>query len=126
MATLLGQPKGSAIYFGVEPEASNLSLIDDYFKAVKGVIDSDGRFKIGVYGTASVCSKIKYNKETQTGYADYTWLGQTTGDTTAEGDDSYINYDKNEEYAIKQSDKIYYNEILFDNDTSIVDQYGQW
>ncbi len=75
LAKGLGQPKGSAIYFAVDHDffrASDLSQIQDYFKAAKSVIGAAHR--IGVYGSGTVGRAVK-----QTGAVDLIWLAGAMG-----------------------------------------------
>ena len=126
LASTLGQPEGSAIYFGVEPEYSDqVNLIEEYFKAVQETFLTDGRYKVGVYGLAKVCNNIKDTL----GYAEYSWMGMSTnvsGSLSIEGDSDYIAYDRQEKYNIKQSEPIIYNGVEFDSDTTIKQDYGAW
>ena len=126
LATLLGQPEGSAIYFGVEPEYSNqVNAIAEYFEAVQNKFLADGRYKVGVYGVAKVCNNIKDTL----GYAEYSWIGSSTnlsGSSSIEGDADYIAYDGQQKYNIKQSEPTIYNEVKFDSDTAIKQDFGAW
>ena len=125
LATMLGQPEGSTIYFGVEPDyADQKDLIEAYFKAVQETFKTDGRYKVGIYGPAKACNNIKDTL----GYAKYSWLGQSNGASNSliEGNSDYISYDQNEKYDIKQSEPIFYNGIEFDSNTAIKKDYGQW
>ena len=125
LASTLEQPKGSVIYFAVEPEHSDqVSSIEDYFRAVKETFLTDGRYKVGVYGLAKVCNNIKDTL----GYAEYSWIGQSTYASvlSIEGDADYIAYDRQQKYNIKQSEPVIYNEVEFDSDTTIEADYGQW
>lgn len=66
-----GQPKGSAIYFGVDGSwsaASDLAAIKTYFSQAAPIIRAAG-FKIGTYGSGLVCTQLK-----NAGLVDYCWL----------------------------------------------------
>jgi uncharacterized protein (TIGR02594 family) len=75
LAQSLGQPEGSAIYFGVDHDffrPTELASIVAYFSAAQEVID--GRFKIGVYGSGAVCKRLRTE-----GVASYFWLPASMG-----------------------------------------------
>lgn len=82
-AMQLHQPKGSAIYFTVDYDATPLDIahaISDYFKGVKqGFADAaqggEVLYEIGVYGSGSCCNWLKQH----VGLAKYTWLAESTG-----------------------------------------------
>lgn len=116
LAKELKQPQGSAIYFAVDYEALNdMDKVVAYFQAIKNKFNGSG-YKIGVYGNGMVCNKIKQELK----YADFSWLGQSYGQS------GYDAYDSMEKYNIKQADYIYYNGLQFDDDVAVNDQYGQW
>lgn len=74
-AAAVGQPNGSAIYFTVDYDAATSEIagnITAYFQAVAAAIG--GAFKVGVYGSGSVCAAI-----TGAGLAQLAWLAQSTG-----------------------------------------------
>jgi hypothetical protein len=111
------QPAGSAIYFAVDYNASSSDMknIKEYFSAIKSVFDSaDVKYKIGVYGNGLTCSTIKGL------YAEYSWLNCSTGHH------GYSQYDSPDKYDIKQAERIVYNNITFDDDIAVGDDYGQW
>ena len=65
------QPKGSAIYFGVDGpwhEAAEVSAILSYFQAVNDALAGAG-YRIGVYGSGLICQKA-----TGAGLASLCWL----------------------------------------------------
>ena len=60
LAATIGQPAGSGIYFGVDHDfakPNELSQIERYFTEVNAAIG--GRFRVGVYGSGLVCSRVK-------------------------------------------------------------------
>lgn len=122
LASALGQPLESAIYFAVDysPSDTEINTIKQYFQIIKNKLS--GKYKVGVYGTAKICEIIKPN------YANYSWLSHSTGasSTSPEGDSDYIAYDSQMKYNIKQSEPISYNGHSFDNDTAIGPDFGQW
>ena len=115
-AKFLGQPENTAIYFGVDYDASasNLPRIQNYFQIIKNKINN--RYKLGVYGNGLVCNKIKQ----ELGLAEYSWLSRSSSHI------EYETYDTPEKYNIKQSENIYYNNVLFDDDVSVGNNYGAW
>jgi len=125
IATTLGQPTGSVIYFAVDfnPQISDINTIRQYFATVKKNIGK--KYGVGVYGNAAVCEAVKSDG------INYTWLSHSTGAygnnaPGVEGTGEYISYDSQEKYNIKQNEKVQYNKIDFDNDTAKGDDYGQW
>ena len=75
---VIGQPKGSALYFAVDFDASEAdftSAIKPYFQAVKEVFDAAGsRYRIGVYGSGLVCKGLLDANLVQ-----LTWVSQSRG-----------------------------------------------
>ena len=124
MASNLGQAAGSAIYFGVEETPTTFTQLNNYFISVKNTLDSDGRYKVGVYGPAKVCETIKDINH----YADYSWLAQADGATflLPDGNSDYVNYDNPQKYNIKQSEYVTHNSVIFDSNTAVGTNYGQW
>ena len=124
MASNLGQTVGSAIYFGVEETPTTFTELKNYFSSVKNALDSDGRYKVGVYGPAKVCEVIKDINH----YADYSWLAQADGATfsSPDGDSDYVNYDSTQKYNIKQTEEVTHNSVKFDSNTAVGNNYGQW
>ena len=122
LAESLGQPKGGVIYFGVDfsPSSSELGTIAQYFNTINNKLS--GKYRIGVYGTAEVCDRIKPN------FASHSWLSHDIRSNTdsIEGTPEYISYDSLLKYDIKQAEKTFYNSKEFDYDTAIGDDYGQW
>jgi len=60
LAAGIGQPNGSGIYFGVDHDfakPAELAQIERYFREVNTVFA--GRFRVGVYGSGAVCSRMK-------------------------------------------------------------------
>ena len=111
------QPAGSAIYFAVDYDASNNDMenIKAYFSAIKSVFNNaDVKYKVGVYGNGLTCSTIKGL------YAEYSWLNCATGHQ------GYAQYDSPDNYNIKQAEEIVYNNITFDDNISVGNDYGQW
>jgi hypothetical protein len=93
-ANIIGQPKGSAIYFAVDYDASDSAIKDNivpYFESVKKVFDKDGHFDVGVYGSGDTCSALS-----DLGLVKYTWLTQSVGFSGSK------QYAKDLNYNIKQ------------------------
>jgi peptidoglycan hydrolase-like protein with peptidoglycan-binding domain len=79
-AAAVGQPAGSAIYFGVDFNARDEALerVKQYFTGVEAAMAAAGpngkpAYKIGVYGSGVVCGAIK-----DAGLAQYAWLTNST------------------------------------------------
>lgn len=75
LARLLDQPEGSAIYFGVDHDffrSAELAAITSYFRIVRSTLGS--AFKVGVYGSGAVCSRLKSE-----GLTDFSWLPASMG-----------------------------------------------
>jgi len=68
-ASVIEQPEGSCIYFGVDADADKNSVSDvlGYFQVVKEVFD--GRYDVGVYAAGSRCKALK-----DEGLAKYFWI----------------------------------------------------
>jgi hypothetical protein len=70
-ARSIGQPQGSAIYFGIEKDGgftqSDMSQIRTYFTDIKNTIA--GKFDIGIYSNGTPCGALL-----QAGLAKYTWV----------------------------------------------------
>jgi hypothetical protein len=77
-AKAVGQPAGSAIYFGVDFNARGADLyrVDNYFRGVVAGFAAAGRgrpeYRVGVYGSGTVCATVK-----AAGLARYTWLSNS-------------------------------------------------
>ncbi len=60
LAASIGQPQGSGIYFGVDHDffrPAELSQLERYFTEVRDTLGA--RFRVGVYGSGAVCSRLK-------------------------------------------------------------------
>jgi hypothetical protein len=69
------QPRGSAIYFGVDgpwQSAYELAYVAAYFRELKARLSGFG-YRIGVYGSGLVCNML-----VSTGLAELCWLGAPT------------------------------------------------
>lgn len=68
-ARVIGQPDGSAIYFGVDSDTAFNSDqgVLDYFRTVNAVFG--GRYRVGIYAAGSRCALIR-----NAGLADYFWV----------------------------------------------------
>jgi hypothetical protein len=79
-AKTVRQPAGSAIYFAVDFNARDTALqqVDQYFRGVAAAGGGRPEYKIGVYGSGTVCAEVK-----AAGLAQYSWLsGSTAWDGT--------------------------------------------
>ncbi len=77
VATALGQPKGTPIYFAVDYDAEIADLPDirAYIQNIQARVKLAG-FVCGVYGSGLVCEYLY-----QSGFVSKTWLAQSTGFT---------------------------------------------
>lgn len=75
LASEWSQPKGSAIYYGVDFEPSAIQLKDVIIYATNfaSVVRSAG-YKVGAYGSGDTLTTLK-----STGLVDYTWVSQSSG-----------------------------------------------
>ncbi len=73
LANELGQPPGTAIFFGVDlpVDEAHLKPVEAYIGAVQKKIEGGG-FVLGVYGNGLTCSKLANTVK-------YCWLSQSTG-----------------------------------------------
>jgi hypothetical protein len=77
-ARSIGQPAGSAIYFGVDYNAQQPDIygsIDRYFRGVAAGLAAVGPapYRVGVYGSGAVCAYLKRAR-----LAEYAWLSNST------------------------------------------------
>jgi uncharacterized protein (TIGR02594 family) len=75
LASSLGQPAGSGIYFGVDHDyfrSSELAAVQSYFRAVRGEIGT--LYRVGVYGSGTVGRALK-----AAGLVDLIWLAAARG-----------------------------------------------
>ncbi|NWG71025.1 MAG: DUF1906 domain-containing protein [Parvularculaceae bacterium] len=75
-AVVQKQPKGSAIYFGVDgdwADAAARADIAGYFRSVRGAFEGSG-YKIGAYGSGATLAFLEAE-----GLADMTWLAYPQG-----------------------------------------------
>ncbi|QRE73641.1 glycoside hydrolase domain-containing protein [Methylobacterium aquaticum] len=74
----IGQPKGSAIYFSADYDASEEAVkgpIAAHFQAIRAVFEAAGNpYRIGIYGSGRTCSHLL-----NAGLADLAWLSMSTG-----------------------------------------------
>jgi hypothetical protein len=79
-AKIIGQPADSAIYFGVDVDATAAQVNSNvlpYFKAVAAAFGPDPTlpsYQIGVYGSGATCDAVM-----SAGLASHSWLAQSTG-----------------------------------------------
>ncbi|MDN0075072.1 DUF1906 domain-containing protein [Crenobacter sp. SG2303] len=79
-ATTIGQPAGSAIYFGIDFDATAEDIrtrVIPYFQGVSdafGQPTGDPHYVIGVYGSGATCKAVL-----DAGLAQCAWLAQSTG-----------------------------------------------
>jgi len=116
----IGQPSGSAIYFGVDFDPLDPVVkggVTDYFTAVKNTFQQlGGKYKIGVYGSGLVCSYIKDTKK----LADYSWLSMSKG---WQGSQNYLNGNT---WDINQMSKVVINGINCDSNDYRSEDFGGW
>lgn len=133
LARSLSQPKGSAIYFGVDgadekfkdrgEEDHGMRHIARYFEVVGNHLKSSG-YKLGVYGSGYVCRSIKDERR----LASYCWISQSRGHS------EFSTYAMKGDWAVKQclSNNAfnYLGGARHDVDPDVVnptlEDYGQW
>jgi hypothetical protein len=115
-ALLLGQPKGSAIYFAVDFDASQFEVagvLNDYFRGIAAgfMAASSGNpeHPVGVYGSGATCAWMLAR-----GLAKYSWLAMSSGWSGSDFDG----------WSIKQSQGDSIAGVDFDADHSASDDYG--
>lgn len=118
--SIIHQPENSAIYFAVDfnPDISIINQnIIPYFQGIQAVFNTmNAPYKIGVYGSGLVCKTIK-----EAGYADYTWLAQSTAYYGT------ADYNDPEKYSIRQGCHVMFNDNIFDSNASgFLPDFGQW
>ncbi|MDB5451974.1 MAG: hypothetical protein JWO33_552, partial [Caulobacteraceae bacterium] len=97
-ADVIGQPSGSAIYFGVDFDASRTEIRDRVLPYFQGVADaiaqapSASRYRVGVYGSGATCKAVL-----DAGLAELAWLAQSTGWS------GYDAFDRSQRWAMKQA-----------------------
>ena len=76
--TVVRQPGGSAIHFGVDGDwrtASEQAAVIEYFGAIKAEFGQAGSpYKIGIYGSGTTCANLRRLK-----LAVFFWLPLSTG-----------------------------------------------
>jgi hypothetical protein len=133
LARKLSQPKGSAVYFGVdgvdakfsavrprsEEERYGLSEITRYFEQVNNIFASSG-LSVGVYGSGLVCRVLLHRN-----LARYCWLANATSWP------EYSVYEASRQWSLKQLLTTKASDCFgFAADLSIANapgsRYGQW
>jgi len=78
LATAIGQPAGSAIYFAVDYDATAADVsgpVTDYFQGVASVLGAAAtQYAAGVYGSGATCQSLL-----DAGLVTFSWLSQSTG-----------------------------------------------
>ncbi|MGD2134356.1 MAG: DUF1906 domain-containing protein [Maricaulaceae bacterium] len=77
-AAAVGQPRGSAIYFGVDGDWPYQEMVDPvlaYFEAVNEAFEGSG-IDVGVYSNGCICNAVA-----ERGLASYFWLSGSTAHT---------------------------------------------
>ncbi len=118
LATAIGQPENSAIFFCVDYvnlTDSQLVVIKDYFEKIHEYFsiptNNPKSYKVGIYGNGTVCNLIKQ----ESGYAEYSVL---MGSSSCDGFDTYLDPDK---YDIRQfaTSTVYFENSSFQVDSLI-------
>ena len=113
LAQELGQPEGSAIYFAVDFDASEIQIDDrvsPYFAALRGVIG--GAYRVGVYGSGLVLAALRGRH-----LAEFCWLAQSRG---------WRGYAGFGGAAIEQGPQARILGIAVDHDEALTDEFGGW
>ena len=96
----IGQPRGSAIYFGVDFDVSDVEIekhILPHFESLMQAMQIAGTqpcYDIGVYGSWKACDRL-----TIEGLCKFAWLAQATG---WGGKDGYHAYSASKKWTLKQ------------------------
>lgn len=123
------QPKGSAIYFGVDlegPPRAGIAKsgfvethVDRYFREVTGVLRESG-YKIGAYGSGAVCEHLLGEQ-----LIDYCWLANATGWS------GYRKFENSNRWVLKQHRPTHRRncfgiEVDLNTGNPRVTDFGQW
>jgi hypothetical protein len=115
-ALVIGQPKGTPIYFAVDFDASQIEIagvLNDYFRGIAAgftaASSGNPEHPVGVYGSGATCSWILGR-----GLATYSWLAMSPGWKGSDFDG----------WSIKQSRGDSFAGVEFDADESASDDYG--
>ena len=119
LARSMAQPKGSAIYFGVDNNwggKEEIKSIRSYFLAARTAVRNAG-YKIGASASGAVCDSLL-----DAGLVDFCWLANTN---TWPG---YREFNKSDRWALKQFPKrtCEGREASFSNANRRVPDYGQF
>ena len=119
-ALTLGQIPGSAVYFAIDFDASEIQLRENVIPYFKAVCDTFSRiaspYAVGVYGSGLVCQTIKQDLR----IAKYSFLSKSTGWR------NYTEYRETGSYDILQGKYISIANTTFDECESSHLAYGQW
>ena len=108
-AKAVGQPAGSAIYFGVDFNAQPADIagpVDQYFRGVAAGLAAAGgssqTYRVGVYGSGAVCDYLKGAR-----LAQYAWLSNST---------AWAGYGRFNDWNIRQTGRLAL--LSFDQDAN--------
>jgi Domain of unknown function (DUF1906) len=127
-----GQPTGSAIYFTVDYDptqiqpklsdaalAKQLSVINTYFSVIRNGLTGSG-YKLGVYGPGIVLLNLKADNTIS---PDYTWLPTASFNRSKFTGE---NIDQNYVAHPPQFPAIVVGGVTVDLDTALTTDFGQW
>ncbi|WP_063288285.1 MULTISPECIES: DUF1906 domain-containing protein [unclassified Pseudovibrio] len=113
--TVIRQPKGTAIYFAVDYDASEQDHdqhIRPYFEAINQAFSEAGSpYKVGVYANGLINQKLLDDK-----LVDFTWLSQSTGFR------NYQEFKDSNKWNILQGPPVRISGTDFDSDTMNLSQ----
>ena len=122
-AKILGQPQNTVIYFCVDElfyRESHLDTIDLYFKIVKRIVNYAG-YKVGIYGGDRACKKVITQKNKING------IESDIPVFIAQAGDAWDNEpDVVAAAEIRQGDYFLYNNVIFDRNVALKQNYGFW
>ncbi|PDS69871.1 glycoside hydrolase domain-containing protein [Rhizobium phaseoli] len=114
---VIGQPKGSAIYFAIDFDATIQEIKDrviPYFKGITQEVTKAGSpYRIGVYGSGLTCKRLL-----DLGLVEFAWLAQSTDWA------GYKSFKASNQWALLQKPTVETCDIEVDFDEASVEDFG--
>jgi len=117
LASKWGQPKGSAVYFGVDGDFPPEKPLE-YFKAAAPIVRAAG-YRVGMYGSGGTCEALKKAKLVD---GDLCWIAASSWGWRGTKDILA----KNKGFALKQKVNQKCMGKSLDYNTAMLADYGQW